>query len=152
MNFTTNANWYCVFARMENTYRNATLLIIMVITVGIDFTARDIQDDCKAKGFALGKGQELSIIPAAVEQNSWTLRLAWTSKTSIFASEDGDWFKILAAWFSVSTVLSHISNFFLNIGDLIFTNYTCWCGWMCGWRWTQGLPGRGKSRTKMEIK
>lgn len=94
------------------------------ITVGIDFTARDIQDECKKNGLpwekakafdnsaAVGKFVDLTpdfnrkSIEFQLNKNAETVQKANSSQMI----------------FSFDSIISHISNYFsLNIGDLIFT-------------------------------
>lgn len=94
------------------------------VTVGIDFTARDIQDECKKNGLpwekakafdnsaAVGKFIDLTpdfnkkSIEFSLNKNGETVQKG-LSKDMIF---------------SFDSIISHISNYFsLNIGDLIFT-------------------------------
>lgn len=94
------------------------------ITVGIDFTARDIQNMCREKGLpwekakafdnsaAVGKfvdmtpGLNLKNINFSLNKNSETVQKGNSGKMI----------------FSFEKIVSHISNFFsLNIGDIIFT-------------------------------
>ena len=94
------------------------------VTVGIDFTARDIQDECKKNGLpwekakafdnsaAVGKFIDLTpdfnkkSIDFSLNKNGETVQKG-LSKDMIF---------------SFDSIISHISNYFsLNIGDLIFT-------------------------------
>ena len=94
------------------------------ITVGIDFTARDIQDICKEKGLPWEKakafdnsaavGKFLDITPA-LKKNNINFKLLKNNE----AVQQGNSGKML---FSFDSIISHISNYFsLNIGDLIFT-------------------------------
>ena len=102
---------------LANTYING-------ITVGIDFTARDIQDELKKKGLpwekakafdssaAVGKfvdieaGTKLKNINFSFKKNGETVQLG-NSDDMIFSFE---------------SIIANISNYFsLNIGDLIFT-------------------------------
>src|SRR3954471_14547817 len=94
------------------------------ITVGIDFTARDLQDEAKKKGLPWEKakafdnsaavGKFIDITPElnkkdikfSFNKNSETVQLG-NSKEMIF---------------SFDNLIAHISNYFsLNIGDLVFT-------------------------------
>lgn len=94
------------------------------ISVGIDFTARDIQDECRKKGLpwekakafdnsaAVGKfiditpGLNLKNVNFSLQKNNETVQKGNSGKMI----------------FSFDKIISHISNYFsLNIGDLIFT-------------------------------
>ena len=94
------------------------------ITVGIDFTARDLQDELKKKGLPWEKakafdnsaavGKFLDITPA-LKKNNINFKLLKNNE----AVQQGNSGKML---FSFDSIISHISNYFsLNIGDLIFT-------------------------------
>ncbi len=94
------------------------------ITVGIDFTARDIQDICKEKGLPWEKakafdnsaavGKFVDINPA-MKKNNINFKLLKNNEVV----QVGNSGKML---FSFDSIISHISNYFsLNIGDLIFT-------------------------------
>ncbi|MEI2748307.1 MAG: fumarylacetoacetate hydrolase family protein [Ferruginibacter sp.] len=94
------------------------------ITVGIDFTARDIQDECKAKGLPWEKakafdnsaavGKFLDITPEFNKKN-----VNFSFKKNGELVQEGNSGKML---FSFDSIIAHISNYFsLNIGDLIFT-------------------------------
>ncbi len=94
------------------------------ITVGLDFTARDIQDICKEKGLPWEKakafdnsaavGKFLDVTPA-LKKNNINFKLLKNNE----AVQQGNSGKML---FSFDSIISHISNYFsLNIGDLIFT-------------------------------
>ena len=94
------------------------------ITVGIDFTARDIQDECKAKGLPWEKakafdnsaavGKFIDITPGMNLKNiNFSLQ-----KNGELVQKGNSGGMI----FSFDSIISHISNYFsLNIGDLIFT-------------------------------
>ncbi len=103
--------------RFAQNYYNA-------ITVGIDFTARDIQDELKAKGLpwekakafdnsaAVGKFIELT---PATDRNNINFSL-FKNKELVQKGNSGEMI------FDFNSIVSHISNYFsLNIGDLIFT-------------------------------
>lgn len=94
------------------------------ITVGIDFTARDIQDECKAKGLPWEKakafdnsaavGKFLDITPELNKKN-----VNFSFKKNGELVQEGNSGKMI---FSFDSIIAHISNYFsLNIGDLIFT-------------------------------
>jgi 2-keto-4-pentenoate hydratase/2-oxohepta-3-ene-1,7-dioic acid hydratase in catechol pathway len=94
------------------------------ITVGIDFTARDIQDELKKKGLPWEKakafdnsaavGKFIDITPTLNKKNiNFTF---YKNKELVQTGNSG---KMI---FSIDSLISHISNYFsLNIGDLIFT-------------------------------
>jgi len=103
--------------RQANKYYNG-------ITVGIDFTARDVQNELKQKGLPWEKakawdnsaviGQWIDLNPAMLKnpflfsmQKNKQLVQSGNSKDMIF---------------SFDQVIAHISNYFsLNIGDMVFT-------------------------------
>ncbi|GAB2825838.1 fumarylacetoacetate hydrolase family protein [Ferruginibacter profundus] len=94
------------------------------ITVGIDFTARDIQDELKKKGLPWEKakafdnsaavGKFIDVTPAMNRKNiNFTF---YKNKELVQTGNSGNMI------FSIDSLISHISNYFsLNIGDLIFT-------------------------------
>ncbi|MEI7472460.1 MAG: fumarylacetoacetate hydrolase family protein [Chitinophagaceae bacterium] len=94
------------------------------ITVGIDFTARDIQDELKKKGLPWEKakafdnsaavGKFIDVTPALDRKNiNFSL---FNNKEMV---QKGNSKQMI---FSIDSIISHISNYFsLNIGDLIFT-------------------------------
>jgi 2-keto-4-pentenoate hydratase/2-oxohepta-3-ene-1,7-dioic acid hydratase in catechol pathway len=94
------------------------------ITVGIDFTARDIQDELKKKGLPWEKakafdnsaavGKFIDVTPAMNRKNiGFTF---YKNKELVQTGNSGEMI------FSIDSLISHISNYFsLNIGDLIFT-------------------------------
>ncbi len=94
------------------------------ISVGIDFTARDIQEECKAKGLPWEKakafdnsaavGKFIDVTPD-LKRNNINFRLTKNNE-EVQKGNSGQMI------FSFDSVISHISNYFsLNIGDLIFT-------------------------------
>jgi 2-keto-4-pentenoate hydratase/2-oxohepta-3-ene-1,7-dioic acid hydratase in catechol pathway len=94
------------------------------ITVGIDFTARDIQDECKKKGLPWEKakafdnsaavGTFINITPGLNKKNI-NFRLLKSGELM----QKGNSADMI---FSFDSIIEHISNYFsLNIGDLIFT-------------------------------
>ncbi|MEI8059772.1 MAG: fumarylacetoacetate hydrolase family protein [Ferruginibacter sp.] len=94
------------------------------ITVGIDFTARDIQDELKKKGLPWEKakafdnsaavGKFIDIVPGLNRKNiSFTF---YKNKELVQEGNSGNMI------FSIDALIANISNYFsLNIGDLIFT-------------------------------
>lgn len=94
------------------------------ITVGIDFTARDIQLRLKEKGHPWEKsksfdnsaaiGKLIDISPGMDKKN---INFHFTKNGEIV--QNGNSKEMI---FSIDNIIAHISNFFsLNIGDLIFT-------------------------------
>jgi 2-keto-4-pentenoate hydratase/2-oxohepta-3-ene-1,7-dioic acid hydratase in catechol pathway len=94
------------------------------ITVGIDFTARDIQNELKAKGLPWEKakafdnsaavGKFVDITPAFNKKNVNFSLLK--NKEEVQKGNSGSMI------FSFDALIANISNYFsLNIGDLIFT-------------------------------
>ncbi len=124
------------------------------ITVGIDFTARDIQDECKAKGLPWEKakafdnsaavGKFIDITPGMNLKNiNFSLH-----KNGELVQKGNSGGMI----FSFDSIISHISNYFsLNIGDLIFTGTPAGVGeCVVGDELEAFLDD--KSQLKMEIK
>ena len=94
------------------------------ITVGIDFTARDIQDELKKKGLPWEKakafdnsaavGKFIDLTPASNRKN-----INFTFYKNKELVQTGNSANMI---FSIDSIIAHISNYFsLNIGDLIFT-------------------------------
>ena len=94
------------------------------ITVGIDFTARDIQNDLKAKGLPWEKakafdnsaavGKFIDLTPTFNKKN-----INFTFYKNKELVQQGNSNQMI---FSFDYIIAHISNYFsLNIGDLIFT-------------------------------
>jgi 2-keto-4-pentenoate hydratase/2-oxohepta-3-ene-1,7-dioic acid hydratase in catechol pathway len=94
------------------------------ITVGIDFTARDIQDECKKKGLPWEKakafdnsaavGKFIDITPAFNKKN-----INFSLIKSGEKVQEGNSGNMI---FNFDKIVSNISQYFsLNIGDLIFT-------------------------------
>lgn len=93
-------------------------------TVGIDFTARDIQAELKKKGLPWEKakafdnsaalGKFIPITPAVNKKN-----INFCLYKSEELVQQGNSSQMI---FSFDTIIEHVSNYFsLNIGDLIFT-------------------------------
>ena len=94
------------------------------ITVGIDFTARDIQDELKKKGLPWEKakafdnsaavGKFIDLTPASNRKN-----INFTFYKNKELVQTGNSANMI---FTIDSLIAHISNYFsLNIGDLIFT-------------------------------
>lgn len=94
------------------------------ITVGIDFTARDIQDDLKKKGLPWEKAKawdNSAIIGTWKDLNAERLKnpFSFSLKNNNETVQVGNSKDLI---FSFDAVIAHISNYFsLNIGDLVFT-------------------------------
>ncbi|MBC7511135.1 MAG: fumarylacetoacetate hydrolase family protein [Ferruginibacter sp.] len=94
------------------------------ITAGIDFTARDIQNDLKAKGLPWEKakafdnsaavGKFIDITPAFNKKN---INFSFYKNKELVQQAISS-----QMIFTFDFIIAHISNYFsLNIGDLIFT-------------------------------
>jgi 2-keto-4-pentenoate hydratase/2-oxohepta-3-ene-1,7-dioic acid hydratase in catechol pathway len=94
------------------------------ITVGIDFTARDIQDECKKKGLPWEKAKAFDnsaaigkFIDITPDINKKNINFTFSKNGEIV--QTGNSGQMI---FSFDKLISNISNYFsLNIGDLIFT-------------------------------
>jgi 2-keto-4-pentenoate hydratase/2-oxohepta-3-ene-1,7-dioic acid hydratase in catechol pathway len=94
------------------------------ITVGIDFTARDIQDECKKKGWPWEKAKAFDnsaavgkFIDITPEINKKDIKFSFNKNNEeVQKGNSGEMI------FSFDNLIAHISNYFsLNIGDLVFT-------------------------------
>ena len=124
------------------------------ITVGIDFTARDIQDECKAKGLPWEKakafdnsaavGKFIDITPEINKKN-----INFSFKKNGETVQEGNSGKML---FNFDSIIAHISNYFsLNIGDLIFTGTPAGVGECVVGDELEGFL-EGNSMLKLEVK
>jgi len=94
------------------------------ITVGIDFTARDIQDECKKKGLPWEKAKAFDnsaaigkFVDITPDINKKNINFTFSKNGEIV--QTGNSGQML---FSFDKLIANISNYFsLNIGDLIFT-------------------------------
>ena len=94
------------------------------ITVRIDFTARDIQDECKKKGLPWEKAKAFDnsaaigkFIDTTPDINKKNINFTFSKNGEIV--QTGNSGQML---FSFDKLIANISNYFsLNIGDLIFT-------------------------------
>lgn len=94
------------------------------ITVGIDFTARDIQDECKKKGLPWEKAKAFDnsaavgkFVDLTPDFNKKAVKFSFNKNGEVV--QQGNSADMI---FSFDNLVSHISNYFsLNIGDLIFT-------------------------------
>ncbi len=95
-------------------------------SVGIDFTARDIQDECKRKGLPWEKAKAFDNSAAVgkfidIAPNSGFNKkpVKFSLKKNGELMQDGNSDEML---FGFDSLIANISNYFsLNIGDLIFT-------------------------------
>ena len=124
------------------------------ITVGIDFTARDIQDECKAKGLPWEKAKAFDNSAAVgkftdIASGMNMKNINFSLKKNDEVVQTGNSGSMI---FSFDTIISHISNYFsLNIGDLIFTGTPAGVG-ECVVGDELELFMEGASQLKMEIK
>ena len=94
------------------------------ITLGIDFTARDIQNELKKKGLPWEKAKawdNSAVITEWVNITPELMRqpIQFSLKKNGETVQVGNTKNMI---FSFNTIVSHISNYFsVNIGDLIFT-------------------------------
>jgi len=103
--------------RHANNYYNG-------IAVGIDFTARDIQDELKKKGLPWEKAKAFDnsaaigkFIDVTPDLNRKNINFCLYKNKELV--QQGNSGKMI---FSFDSIVEHISNYFsLNIGDLIFT-------------------------------
>ena len=104
-------------ARHASSYYNG-------LTVGIDFTARDIQDICKKKGLPWEKAKAFdgsaavgNFIDISPDLDKKNIRFSFTKNGErVQQGNSGDMI------FSFDSIIAHVSKYFsLNIGDLIFT-------------------------------
>lgn len=94
------------------------------VSVGIDFTARDIQDELKSKGLPWEKAKAWDNsavvgkwIPLANIKNKKEINFSLKKNKEVV--QEGNSLDMI---FDFDYIVSHISNFFsVNIGDLIFT-------------------------------
>jgi 2-keto-4-pentenoate hydratase/2-oxohepta-3-ene-1,7-dioic acid hydratase in catechol pathway len=94
------------------------------ISVGIDFTARDVQAELKKKGLPWEKAKawdNSAVIAPWIELTPEMMRksIRFSLKKNGVVVQQGDTKDMI---FSFNDIISHISNYFsLNIGDAIFT-------------------------------
>lgn len=94
------------------------------ISVGIDFTARDVQESCKKKGLPWEKAKAFdnsapigSFIPVSDLPDKQSIKF-WLLKNGTIQQE-GDSSMML---FSIDKIIAYVSKFFtLKTGDLIYT-------------------------------
>ncbi len=94
------------------------------ITVGIDFTARDIQQKCKEKGLPWEKAKAFDNsaaigrwIDISSDLNKKNINFSFNKNDETV--QKGNSKDMI---FSFDSIISHISNYFsLNIGDIVFT-------------------------------
>jgi 2-keto-4-pentenoate hydratase/2-oxohepta-3-ene-1,7-dioic acid hydratase in catechol pathway len=94
------------------------------ITVGIDFTARDIQDELKKKGLPWEKAKAFdnsAVVGKFINQppENKNKPVTFSLLKNGEKVQDGNTSQMI---FSINKIIENISNYFsLNIGDLIFT-------------------------------
>ena len=94
------------------------------ITVGIDFTARDIQEECKKKGLPWEKAKawdNSAVLGKWIELNPTLLKnpFHFTLEQNGNTVQTGNSTHMI---FSFNKIIANISNYFsLNIGDLVYT-------------------------------
>jgi acylpyruvate hydrolase len=94
------------------------------VSLGIDFTARDIQEECKAKGLPWEKAK--SFDHSAAISSEWISKeeldmenIPFSLQLNDQVVQDGNSSDML---FSISDIISYVSHFVtLKTGDLIFT-------------------------------
>lgn len=94
------------------------------ITVGIDFTARDVQDECKKKGLPWEKAKAFDnsaavgkFIDLTPDFNKKDIKFSLNLNNETV--QTGNSSQMI---FSFDNLIANISNYFsLNIGDLVFT-------------------------------
>ncbi|MEO5648912.1 MAG: fumarylacetoacetate hydrolase family protein [Ginsengibacter sp.] len=94
------------------------------ITVGIDFTARDIQNQLKEKGLPWEKAKSFDnsaavgkFINATAVSDRKNINFSFARNKEIVQKDNSK-----SMIFSIDRIIANISNYFsLNIGDLIFT-------------------------------
>ena len=103
--------------RQANKYYNA-------VTVGIDFTARDIQNELKKKGLPWEKAKawdNSAVIGKWVDTTPNLLK----NPINFSLKNNGEFVQkglSVDMMFSFDEIIAHISNYFsLNIGDIVFT-------------------------------
>src|ERR1019366_4565115 len=94
------------------------------LTIGIDFTARDIQAELKKKGLPWEKAKawdNSAVVGKWIDINSEIIKnpIKFSLLNNKEMVQDGNSNDMI---FSFDFIVSHISNYFsLNIGDLVFT-------------------------------
>lgn len=94
------------------------------ITVGIDFTARDVQDEAKKKGLPWEKSKAFDnsaavgkFVDITPELNKKNINFSLLKNKELMQKGNSG-----SMIFSFDSIISHVSNYFsLNIGDIIFT-------------------------------
>lgn len=94
------------------------------ISVGIDFTARDVQEECKKKGLPWEKAKAFdnsaavgSFIDIKEIKDKKNINFSFTKNKEVVQKASSQ-----EMIFSFDQIIFHISNYFsLNIGDFIFT-------------------------------
>ena len=104
------------------------------VTVGIDFTARDVQDELKKKGLPWEKAKAFDnsavvgkFIPLTPDFNRKSINFSLLKNGE--KVQDANSSQMI---FGIDRIIEIISNYFsLNIGDLIFTGRTFSCFQYC---------------------
>jgi 2-keto-4-pentenoate hydratase/2-oxohepta-3-ene-1,7-dioic acid hydratase in catechol pathway len=94
------------------------------VSVGIDFTARDIQNELQAKGLPWEKSKAFdnsaavgTFIDITPQLNKKNINFSFKKNSELVQKGNSG-----SMLFGFDQVISHISNYFsINIGDLIFT-------------------------------
>jgi 2-keto-4-pentenoate hydratase/2-oxohepta-3-ene-1,7-dioic acid hydratase in catechol pathway len=124
------------------------------VTVGIDFTARDIQNDLKAKGLPWEKAKSWdnsavvgTWVPVAEVGDVADIRFSFSkNKETVQRGHSKEMIH------SFDAIVCHISQYFsINIGDLIFTGTPAGVGEAVVGDELEGLMGE-KSLLQLEVK
>ncbi|MBS1744208.1 MAG: fumarylacetoacetate hydrolase family protein [Bacteroidetes bacterium] len=124
------------------------------VTVGIDFTARDIQDECKKKGLPWEKAKAFDnsaavgkFVDITPEINKKNINFSFNKNgETVQTGNSGQMI------FSFDSLIAHISNYFsLNIGDLVFTGTPAGVGECVVGDELEAFMD-GKSMLKIEVK
>lgn len=101
------------------------LSYVDAMTVGIDFTARDLQDECKKKGlpWEIAKAFDNSaVVGKFVSVNADKLKNGLVEFTMKLNGEQKQHGKSSDMIFNIEQIIAYVSKFFtLQTGDLIFT-------------------------------
>lgn len=124
------------------------------ITVGIDFTARDIQNVCREKGLPWEKAKSFDNSAAVGKFIDITPELN-KKNINFHLLKNGEMVQKANSGqmiFSFDSIISHVSNYFsINIGDLIFTGTPAGVGECVVGDQLEGFI-EGQSLLSMEVK